>query len=268
MFTIGYLLNEAPSAFRFALLSDTFDIIRFDARMFPILRVPDVSNIFGLLDVIKAYFEAEVFTSSQPNIAGVFIGRPSAEAKFDLQFIVYRNVDQVKMDLALLLRKYGLSTKIEERVEKFSHLRDILYQPKKMPAVPDFFETEMDSESSEIVDFTSGKSSRKLRNRVQFRVAEEESPEPERLRGLLPAIEGLVVETISTPLFDRSTKLPKIPISRSADSFDASLAPLKNTPRDTWNVKGHGNPHLGRKAGWLQPVFKSSVDSSSSDSTV
>jgi hypothetical protein len=264
MFTIGYLLNEAPSVFRFALLSESFDVIAMSRRPLKIFRVSGVRNLYGLLDVVKSYYEFNVLSNPEADIAGVLLGRPSREAEFDLQFVVYRNGDQVKRDLALLLRRFGLLAKIEERVDEFRNLRSIFPEPK-VAVASEFFNEEMESDSL-VPIIETGRRTRKVRSRSALRDTEH-SPEPERLRGLLLAIsDGLTVENLSPPpASEQDLQLPKIHISKSVDSFENSLKSLSfkgsSTPRDTWSTKGHGNLHLGRKA----QAFKGSLDSSSSD---
>ena len=100
--------------------------------------------MYAILEIFKLYYENEIFSAVADDIYRIFIGRPAQKANFDLQFMVRLNTELAKINLAILLRHFLLSTKIDERLEKFSRLRSI-FSELKVPAKD--VEVEQDIES-------------------------------------------------------------------------------------------------------------------------
>lgn len=140
MFTIGYLLNETPGPIRF-LLSLSLDPIVSATGDVAVLSLPASGNLYAILDVVKAYFEQNVFSAPIPDIHGIFIERPSGERLFQLQFLV-RDKAAVKGDLMKLLGKFeSLSAAgIEERIEDFSRFVNI-FDSRPSSSLSSIFDT-------------------------------------------------------------------------------------------------------------------------------
>lgn len=298
MFVIGYLLNEAPTTFRFALLSETVDLLVLSKKTVKFVTIPVTENLYGLLDVVKDFYDQTVYGDRSVDIYGVFISRPSQERLFEVQIAVNQRTDAIKSSIQALLRKYNMPTKLETHYEEFGRLRDILKQTE-LPVRKPSFSVDVDNESSAIVE-PSFEPSKRSWKRVHIaddrRMSSKEiSPQPSNLKGLLPAIDPLALtvsdvndqptqkESIYFPSRSRSLDadlpaLPGIKTSRSSDEvalLDSSPEMLSKITREVVKRRATAPPgvpalniHLGRKVAWTQRnSHYNPVDSSSSGST-
>ncbi len=268
MFKIGYVLNEAPAGFRFALLSEPFTMLPFGKHQFTVLSAPVTRKLYGILDVVKSLYESGVLNTKGSTFAGIFLSRPTYKPEFELQFVVLQS-EEVKIELSSLLRHFGLPDTIKERNEEVGNLQDAFYFTENL-STKVFTGEEVDPSRSEVVAPPRVGRARRPRS---FNRYVEKSPEPELLLSLLPSIEELSPKR--ELLFERNAplKLPQITKSLSVDSSISSLSDntnVKTKKRNSWSEKGHSNPHLGRRATYalIPQGFKSSTGSSSSDLSI